>query len=63
MDDREIALLVEFIVGRMEHLTRLASVSDSRTMARYFVALHFHVRPKLEALALALDVDPVNLPN
>ena len=63
MDDREIAKLVEFLVGRMEHLARLASVTDVRTMARYFAVLHYHMRPAFDALAAELDLDPANLPN
>lgn len=58
MDDaREVARFVEFMVGRMQHLTRLASVTDVRTMARYLAALHYEIRPRVDAVAAALSAE------
>lgn len=54
MDEREVARFVDFMVGRMQHLTRLASVTDVPTMGRYLLALHLDVRPRFDALAAAL---------
>lgn len=54
MNERDVARFVEFMVGRMEHLTRLASVTDVPTMARYLSALHFDLRPRFDALAATL---------
>lgn len=63
METHEVARFVEFMVGRMQHLTRLASVTDVRTMARYLMALHYEIRPKVDAVAAELaDVEPRTLP-
>lgn len=65
MDDQEIAALVEWYVERMQHLVRLASVTDCRTMLRYIAAVHFENRDRFDAFRSELDdePDPVNLPN
>lgn len=57
VSDREIAELAEFYVERMHHLTRLASVTDPLTLARYLAALHFEMRPRFDALAATLDAE------
>lgn len=58
MDERALAELADFYVGRMQHLLRLASVTDPETLARYIAALHFEMRPRFDELRAALEAEP-----
>lgn len=58
MKDRDIAEMAAFYVERMEHLVRLASVTDPKTLLRYIAALHFEMRGRFDALRPELEGDP-----
>jgi hypothetical protein len=64
MSEREIAELAEFLIGRAQHLVKLAAVTDARTWLRYLAAVHYEVRPRLDRFAAASrDEEPQRLPN
>jgi hypothetical protein len=63
MSRAEIAEFAEFMLGRFEHLQRMAQVTDPITMAHYIVALGLDVRPMLNAVAASLEQEHTSSPN